>query len=242
MRQISNHIRRWLAAMALVVALLALGATPAFGWANGPNYGNGFGTHDWVLYEANRLAAAHGYSWVIWSVAQPMTDNPDTVLHDTWYHVYDIWGSSHWGDSPKKVAELYAQAVTQLKAGHRTAASRTVGLLSHYFSDTCNPLHTDGSTAEDRMHSDYEDAVDTRTTYKSENRGWIGFNGIQHRSSARSVTVAAATFAHGYYSTLVSDYNQSGYCSAVATITRRSLSRAVNDLADVIASIKIDSR
>jgi hypothetical protein len=35
MRQVSNHIRRWLVAM-------ALGATPAFGWTNGPNYGNGW--------------------------------------------------------------------------------------------------------------------------------------------------------------------------------------------------------
>ena len=53
----------------LTLAAFALLAIPsaAQAWANGGDHGNGFGTHDWVLSEADRLAAARGYHWLSWS-------------------------------------------------------------------------------------------------------------------------------------------------------------------------------
>ena len=35
--------------VALTAFVLLLLPTIAFGWANGPDHGNGFGTHDWTL-------------------------------------------------------------------------------------------------------------------------------------------------------------------------------------------------
>ncbi len=234
------------ATLAAAALLLLTGAAltptvPAYGWANGPDWGNGFGTHDWVLVEAGRLAAAHGYGWLRVNSVLKHTDDPDTVFHDTWYHVYDVWGA-HWGDAPTKVAALYAKAVSQLRSGHKAAASKTVALLSHYYADICNPLHTDSCAAEDHMHSSYEDAVDDRTAWPGENRGWIHCDGIQKRSNAWKATANAAAFAHRSYHKLVSAYNRAGFNGTVLRITKRSLNKAVNGLADLIATIRMAAR
>ena len=68
--------------LACLVALLAL-PSAALAWSNGDDGGNGFGTHDWILREATRLAAERNAGWVILKVAEPKTDDPDTVFHDT---------------------------------------------------------------------------------------------------------------------------------------------------------------
>jgi hypothetical protein len=221
-----------------LATLALLAAPPAVqAWANGDHYGNGFGTHDWVLYEANRMAEARGCHWLAWSAAQRVTDDADTKIHDTWYHCYDIWGSTY-GGAPSRVTRLYSAAVDALSAGDRAKASRKFGLLSHYFSDVCNPTHTDSSNAEHGMHALFESAVDNRTNDRGEHRSWISFDGIQVRSSAKSATISAARWSHEYYSPLVKGYNANGHSTTVTSITRRCLDRAVNDLADLIVSAR----
>ena len=58
-------MRRRIAIVAVVVAL-ALLALPAAAqaWCNGPNGADGFGTHDWILQEAEHLAQSKGAGWV----------------------------------------------------------------------------------------------------------------------------------------------------------------------------------
>jgi hypothetical protein len=228
-----------LVALVLAVALLALPATAA-AWANGGNHGNGFGTHDWVLYEADRLAGAQGVHWLEWRTAQRATDDPDTKLGDTWYHVYDVWGAQY-GDAPAKVEALHAAVVAALRGGDRAAASRRFGRLAHYYADICNPAHTDSLAGEARMHAAYESAVERRTDAKGEHRAWIAFDGIQTRGAAAS-TRAAATWSHQFYRDLVHSYNANGYDARVARITRRCLSRAVNGLADLLVSARREAR
>jgi hypothetical protein len=229
--------------MGLLLALLLVRAlsspTVADAWSNGPG-GDGFGTHDWVLDEANRYAVSQGYTWLDWPVAQKTTDDPDTRLRDTYHHVYDVWGS-HYGDSPTRVAELYGQAVAELKRGDRAAASRTFGLLSHYWSDTCSPLHTDQTPAEEGMHSEYELDAQQRTDSTGENRAWIAFRGIRSVRDPAKLTRDVATAAHGDYGTLVGEYNNSGYDARVDRVTQTAMNRAVNGLADMIASVAVDS-
>ena len=222
----------------LLVCLLAL-LLPAVAqaWSNGGNGGNGFGTHDWILREATRLAAARGADWVILRVAEPKTDDPDTVLHDTWYHIYDVWGS-HYGDAPTKVLSNYRLALAARKAGDWTAASKYVGLMAHYYGDICNPLHTDQCDAEDRMHSSYETAAQKYTDGKGENAGWVTFDGYQARSDVVAFTKATAATSHKSYSTLVKGYNSGGMNATVLSITKKAMNRAANGLADLIISIK----
>lgn len=225
--------------MACVVAAGATGLVlpgSARAWCNGPQGANGFGTHDWILQEAARLASRRGYGWVSLKVALPHTDDPDTVFHDYYYHVYDRWGSSY-GDAPAKVVEYYRKALAALRAGDRRRASMMVGIMSHYYSDICNPLHTDQCPAEDRIHEAYESVVQDYTDSPGENRVWIHPRAPRVVTSVRAAAVAAATASHRSYARLVASFTAHGMNKAVLTITRGSLNRAVNGLADLIAGI-----
>lgn len=231
-------MRSRLTIITLLVCLVAL-ALPAaaMAWSNGDDGGNGFGTHDWILREAARLAAKRDAGWVILRVAEPKTDDPDTVFHDTWYHIYDVWGS-RYGDAPKKVMEYYGKALTARKAGDWTAASKYVGLMAHYYGDICNPLHTDQCDAEDKMHSPYETAAQKYTDKKGENSAWVKFDGYKARTDVIGFTKTTAATSHQSYTALVKGYDSGGMNATVLSITRKAMNRAANGLADLLISIK----
>ncbi len=233
-----------LATLAAVVTLWlpAVIPAPAGAWSNGGDGGNGFGTHDWILFEANRLAEKRGCDWLRLGTALRATDNPDTKLRDTYHHVYDVWGAQSYGDAPDRVQKLFVNAARRLAANDPRGASYTFGLLSHYYADICNPTHTDSSAREARMHARHEQAANARTDEKGEHRSWVRFNGIQVRSGARAPAVRAATYVHQYYGKLVRAYNAGGWNATTQTITRKGLSRAVNDLADLIVSVRKAAR
>ncbi len=222
--------------MAFVLAVWVVFATapPAFGWGNGPDCGRGFGTHDWVLTEAVRLAGDP--KWLKRSVALAASDDPDTAIRDHYFHVYDVWGSSY-GDSPKKVASLYVLAARAHRSRNYNAASRYVGLLSHYYSDTCEPLHTDETTAGVLIRLAYEQDVDERTNAVGKNRSWIRADGLRKVTDVAAKTRSAAAFAHRRYWSLVSHYSAAGFDAMVDSVTRATLNRAANDLADIIWSL-----
>lgn len=207
------------------------------GWGN---TGNGFGTHDWVMCKANAIAVSRGVTWVDQTIAIKASDDPDTVLGDSVYHIYDVWGASQEGDSPSKIAECYANAVASLNAGDEIAASYYVGLLSHYYSDTCNPLHTDNYLTEN--HYAYEEDVNGTTTDVDSLPGWVVDDGHSHVADPEAATVNAATTAHGSYTDLVTNYVSYGINNTtVQSITQGSLNRAANGLADMIVSIQEDA-
>jgi len=226
----------------LVALTLLLSPAQAFAWGNGPGRsGNAFGTHDWILSEANRMAATQGATWVNTSVALPATDDPDTKLKDFSSHNYDRWGKKE-GTADRLVAAYYSQAVGYLAAGNIDAASRSVGLLSHYYADINNPLNTDNAKAESRMHTKYDKAVDSRLNALGKNASWVTYDGYSHVGNPAALAISSARSAHGSYSTLVNQYNRRGYNNkTVRTITMRSVNRATNGLADIIVSIQEDA-
>ena len=228
--------RARIAIVGAIVVLVVLGsATPALAWSNGGLGGNGFGTHDWVIDEAARLAG--NPKWLDKTVAFRASDDPDMVLLDWRYHAYDEWGDCE-GEAPQRVASLFGQTVKAYKSRNFSSASKQLGLLAHYYADVCNPLHTDGTSgSETLMHSLYEVRVSGLTNSRGENRAWIVNDGFQRVSNAASKTTLAARFAHPRYSQLVQHYRAYGYNRLVATSTRISLNRAVNDLADIIRSV-----
>jgi hypothetical protein len=237
----ANATRRAVLLLLLTLACLGLAVPSAAAWSNGGDYGNGFGTHDWVLYEANQLAESEGYLWLRTGAALRATDDPDMVLHDTYHHVYDVWGTTY-GDAPDRVQTLFNRAVRQIRDDRPRAASRTFGLLAHYYADICNPTHTDSSGREERMHARHESATNTRTNSRNENDSWVDPGDVRVRSGARGPATRAATWAHQYYWTLVKNYAANGWTSTNAAITHRCLSRAVNDLADLIVSVREAAR
>jgi hypothetical protein len=228
--------------LAIISVLAALSflilPAAALGWANGPNGGNGFGTHDWILAQADRLAASKGAGWVNLKVALPHTDDPDTVFHDFYYHVYERWNGHNYGNAPVKVAAWYAKALAARKAKNWQAASVDVGILSHYLADLCQPMHTDQTALENTVHARYEDVVDNITTSASAVKSWAQFDGYQAPGNVQSFAVGVASASHKDYHVLVTDFAAGGWTNAtVQAITRRSLNRAANTLADLIIAL-----
>lgn len=226
----------------LLAALLICSLVPALvGWSNGSTGGDSFGTHDWILRQADRLAVAGGVSWLDRAVGEAATDDPDLVLHDTYHHVYDIWGSTY-GDAPRRVQELYDETVQQLRDGDREGASRTFGLLSHYYSDVCQPLHTDQCPAEDAIHDRYELAAQRYTDDPGENDSWVVSDGLRQVPDAAGATEQAAVSSHASYDLLVGEFAAQGMDTRVLLITEQSLNRAANDLAGLMATAARDAQ
>ncbi len=238
--RLKDRLSRAATALGIVLALWCAAPESAVAWANGPQFGEGFGTHDWVLYQANQSARQAGYDWVDWPTAQSATDDPDMVIRDFYYHAYDRTGVPY-GDSPARVAELYRQAVDELRGGDRLAASRTLGLLSHYLSDTANPLHTDQSPAESKIHSRYEDALDDRTGSPSDEAALLKPHTAVPTRDAAALTVQLASEANSDYIALVSGFSAGGNTPEVEQISARALSAAVGAVADTIAGISVDA-
>lgn len=212
----------------------------ALAWGNGPHNGIGFGTHDWILATGNRFAVAQGTTWLDLGVAEQASAVPDLIRGDQPNHFYDRWGKPY-GHAPTKVAALYKQAVAAFRAGDRTGASRTVGLLSHYYSDVCEPLHTDDCRAEALMHAPFERVVDRLLRSPAAGQSWVSYDGYQRVSSASALTISAAKKAHGSYSSLVKNYNRHGFNATSVSIAKHSVGRAANGVADLIMSIQQDA-
>jgi len=230
---------RLLLSFALSAGLVSIGASPAQAWANGVDGPDSYGTHDWVLDKALDALGAKA-DWVCLHTALKATDDPDTkdgIDHasGTWWHVYDIWGET-WGGAPEAAKVWFDRAGDRLAAGRECAASKALGIMAHIVADIAQPMHTDGSlAAEDRVHSPYESAVDSRSE-ASDRVYRFAYDGVDQAAPfARTVRLAKA--AHKYYRTLVKTYDAHGYNARVNRITKRELNRAANAVADLVSAL-----
>ncbi|MDP9068027.1 MAG: hypothetical protein M3N53_06740 [Actinomycetota bacterium] len=230
--------KRIAVALLLTSALLTGVAPSAAGWSNGRAGPDSFGTHDWILDRAAR-AVASDLPWLRLRVALRATDDPDTrdgIDHasGSWWHVWDEWGSTY-GGAPEAAKVWFARAARRHEAGRDRAASRAVGILAHIVGDVANPMHTDQTDTEERIHSSYEVAVDSRSE-REDNVYSFSFNGRDPARPYRKTRSVART-AHRYYGELVRNYDRYGYNAAVHRITQMQLQRAANALADLLARL-----
>jgi hypothetical protein len=227
--------------LAAAVALM-LHATPALAWSNGVHSPNGFGTHDWIMYHAGVWAEKIGVKWMNLGIADSHTDDPDYVINDRVDHNYDRWGGEHFGNADKRVLHFYKAAVSDLRAGRKDRAAADIGLMSHYYADVCEPLHTAESGAETvAVHTAYELTVDSITTSKGSVKSWLHYDGYQRVSDPRKFTQAAAFTAHKSYRKLLSTFRAHGFNRTVRSITATQVNRAANGLLDLIGSIQEDA-
>lgn len=216
----------------LALLLTVLAPAPAHAWSNGPNGPDTFGTHDWLLAKALN---ATDPSWVHRRVALRATDDPDTrdgIDHasGSWWHIYDEWGETYGGAD--EAADVWFRRIKRrLEAGNERGASKALGYFAHIVGDIAQPMHTDGSDREDRVHSSYESAVDSRVSSYH-----FKYNGSHHAAPVGRVVVMARR-SHKFYTELVRVYDRHGYNDRVDEITRRQLDRGANVLADLIDSL-----
>ena len=229
------------AAVLVACAGLATLPTQALAWANGPYSGNGYGTHDWVLDNALRIAGERG-DWVDSRTAMLASDDPDSYGTKNFYHLFRDKGLAR--GSAQKISDLYYLAVTAYQRGDTQAASKYVGQLSHYYADTLQPFHTDYralayQSGSSNLHLRYELAVDGYNRRPGQHSSWVVPRERHGVSDIRRKTVSAAYYSRARFSRLLSALKRSSSVTTGDTnlVTRDVMSRASNDLADIIASV-----
>jgi hypothetical protein len=221
--------------------VLSLGAVvpSAFAWCNGPDNGDGFGTHDWILDQAIRLAGPDA-SWIDAPTALAATDDPDDEIV-RFDHIF--LDRPRYGGAPQRVADLYYEAVRAYAAGDTVGSSRSLGLLSHYYSDTLNPYHTSyAAIARSALHVPYELALIPYTRTPGQNGQWIVAAARKPIADIRRESVLAARYSRARFTRLFAGLTATATIDIaqpdVSAVTTQVLSRAANDLADIIGGIR----
>jgi len=231
-------MRRLISFVVALVLAASFPAAPAGAWRNGGDSGNGYGTHDWVLDEAIRLAGTDG-AWIDRDVALLATDDPDSEGTSKRLHVFYERGI--YGGAPTMVTDLYYEAVEAYRTGDRERASRAIGTMSHYYSDVTNPFHAAAAAARSPLHNAYEMAVEDLTSEPGVNRDWVTSSTATSTADVRLMTVRVAALSRRFYPALLASFSASGTIETtlpvVHDLTVRMLDRACADLAAVIASV-----
>ena len=222
-----------------VVAILVLSASSAFGWGNGGDDGDGYGTHDWLLDHAIEMLGEDA-SWVDVPTALLATDDPDKGDTETprEWHAYKNSGAHQGG--PQATAEEYYQVVKAYNEGDFVEASRHLGLMSHYFTDSANPYHADirGTVSRNPRHFDYEVEVSRMTKDRGDMTTWLSVKSREQVADVRNETIEAALYARAKFAKLDYSYKANGKVAGYAyTATGLLLNRSANDLADIIAGV-----
>ncbi|HSK93129.1 MAG TPA: S-layer homology domain-containing protein [Candidatus Angelobacter sp.] len=228
------------ARLLIASAVLLVGApmAPAAAWNNGgPD--PGYGTHDWVLDAALVVLDGRADGWFQIATARQHSDDPDNGGHSGENdHVYRDTGIR--GGAVHRVAEHYAAAVRAHKAGNFAAASREIGLMSHFYSDIMMPWHSHYDGIGASGHLEYEQQVGARQTSPTAASEWHSSRRtVSVIADARKTAIAAASYSRGFFPELHAEFtkNMGTLNTRVREITRLLMVRMANDLADMIWSI-----
>jgi Domain of unknown function (DUF4332) len=85
---------------------------------------------------------------------------PDTAFKDFKNHVLHP-RDGFWGGAPERAEVWYGECVAALVKKDWPAATYAAGVLTHYCSDPCMPLHTHQTAAESNIHAALEWTVST---------------------------------------------------------------------------------
>ena len=250
-----------LAAAALATLLAFAGAVaPVGAWSN---YGDNYGTHDWILDQAFRMFDDRGINiaWIDRRTALLATDDPDTIetkadpTRDI-EHVYTGDGGRR-GGAVHRITEHYAAMLRAYNAGKDAkaagddatatakfkTASYNLGMLAHFYGDILQPFHTSrDAIGKSTTHKAYELLVDDLTRHPVDSPGWQVKNTgwtIKDVTNVRNAAIAAAAYSRVRYLDLQAHFDASDTTldSTASQITKEVLIRASGDLANLISSV-----
>jgi Zinc dependent phospholipase C len=119
------------------------------------------GTHHFLALDAlDKLAAPSADTWqrLFYKHIAFFVDGakaPDTAFKDFKNHVLHP-RDGFWGGAPEQAETGYSELVTALRKQDWPAAAYNAGVLSHYCTDPCMPLHTHQTVAESNIHAALE--------------------------------------------------------------------------------------
>lgn len=136
--------------------------------------------------------------------------DPDTRFRDFQNHVVHV-DDGYWGGAPRVAHQWYDRLQKYLGQDRFDDAAHAAGVLSHYFTDPMQPLHTAQSPVESVLHRPIEWSVNRnyRNLYDawqrdpervlfrlSDRPGWLG-----------DAILQSAKFANRHYETLLNHYD-----------------------------------
>lgn len=180
--------RTILTVVVFVALLLQMYTINAHAWSNGgsstdesnPDYG----THDqFAKYGMIYVQESHPglVTWLEEDMSEYLywTEVPDMVLQDWTNHNYDFGDYGYRGGSPDRGAPNAVQTCYDWVVGNLTlwvnagmpagseyasSARKAMGMLTHYLSDVCNPMHTDDDASDSgKEHEDFLGRVGSYT-------------------------------------------------------------------------------
>ncbi|MFL5712622.1 MAG: zinc dependent phospholipase C family protein [Chloroflexota bacterium] len=232
-------VRRPLTSVALAIVLLAGLAAPVLGWSNGPDSGNGYGTHDWIVDQAFTVFGPNLPSWLEKDTALLATDDPDKVFYATNEHVFNEKGYGR--GAVDRITTYYHQALAAHQAGDDHTASIAFGWMAHYYGDILQPFHTNYAAIDLKTsHSRYEHLVDDLTSLPNQSPGWMTPDRTPDLlTDVRGAAIAAAAYSRHFFPELYREFhaNETLLNARVTQITGYVLKRASSDLANMLYSI-----
>ena len=228
-----------LASLALSVLAFAALTSPALGWANGPNGGDGYGTHDWIVGQAVKVFDGNPPAWLDLNAALLATDDPDKVFWAVNEHVFNEKGYGR--GAVDRIATFYHQALVAHQAGDDLTASIRFGWMAHYLGDILQPYHTNYAAIDlDASHLAYELLVDKQTRTEDMSPAWMTPDRTPKAiADVRTTAIAAAAYSRSFFPELYGQFHadETMLNPRVSEITGLLLQRASSDLADMLYSI-----
>ena len=234
-----HRIRPLVAALFGLTLLAGVTVPAARAWNNGPDEGNGYSTHDWIIDQALKVFDGSPPAWFDVNLALLASDDPDTQFFATYEHVFKERGRGR--GAVDRIAEYYHQALVAHAAGDDATASVAFGWLAHYYGDILQPYHTKYSAADLNVsHHNYERRVAPRTRNASMSPAWMTTNRTPKAvADIRTTAIAAAAYSRSFFPELYKLFHadETLLTERVMEITGLLLQRASSDLADVLYSI-----
>jgi hypothetical protein len=236
---VPRQFRRSLASAALSVVLLAGLTGPALAWGNGPDGGQGYGTHDWLVDQALKVFDGNPPAWLDRETALLATDDPDKVFYATNEHVFNQKGYGR--GAVDRITTFYHQALAAHQAGDDHTASIAFGWMAHFYGDLLQPYHTNYAAIERKTsHARYEHLVGDLTRVPTQSPGWMTTDRTPDLlTDVRATAIAAAAYSRRYFGELYREFhpNETRLNARVSQITGYLLKRASSDLADLLYSM-----
>ncbi|RDE17968.1 MAG: hypothetical protein C4K49_00070 [Candidatus Thorarchaeota archaeon] len=215
--------KQWFIMALLVVPLLPIVvilplALPAEAW--------GQSTHQFIVEEA--LSSITNASWAdAFQYYSPEiiagSTTPDTVWQDWDNHLY--YPDTGEYAAPQAAARWFAFARNNFTLGNWEDGFKAAGVLAHYSSDPCIPVHTGpNGTAHSAYETDINDQLMSLVLQTPTEK---------EITNVTAFVIECATYSHQYYDTVVTAY-PNGSSTAITTnstikaLTESCLSMAVN--------------
>jgi hypothetical protein len=205
----------------LILVFLSTSILPAGAWSGV--------THVWISQRSLNFVAETRLNDALTQYLPQLEDGatyPDRILKDFRNHIYHPAAGD--GGAPKAVTRWCGFIVGNFSNGDNAMAAFSCGVVLHYLSDVSNPIHTDQSAKEEKIHTKYETAVNNHLSEMT-------INSIQIESVADLETYikGIAEKANRDYSSLVNEYYDNGWNDLVKDITERSLRLAITSVVSV---------